>query len=116
MSAALDQQIASCCLTQRLQRIQLLIEQLGPGANSRFYDLAQPFRTMARRINGDTGTGNGPASIQRLDPIHLMRDINPHLAFSVSFLTSPKNHPLYARPWKQWRLARGEEAGKDVKT
>ena len=45
-----------------------------------------------------------------------MRDINPHLTFSVSFLTSPKNHPLYARPWKQWRLARGEEEGKDVKT
>ena len=45
----------------------------------------------------------------------LMRDINPHLAFSVSFLTSPKKHPLYARPWKQWRLARGEEEGKDVK-
>jgi hypothetical protein len=44
-----------------------------------------------------------------------MRDINPHLVFSVSFLTSPKKHPLYAKPWKQWRLARGEEEGKDVK-
>jgi hypothetical protein len=38
-----------------------------------------------------------------------MRDINPHLAFSVSFLTSLKKHPLYARSWKQWRLARGKE-------
>src|SRR2546430_6492645 len=47
---------------------------------------------------------------------HLMRDINPHLAFSVSFLTNPKKHPLYARPWKQWRLAGGEEEGKGVKT
>jgi hypothetical protein len=46
----------------------------------------------------------------------LMRDINPHLAFSVSFLTSPKKHPLYARPWKQRRLAGGEEEGNDVKT
>ena len=45
-----------------------------------------------------------------------MRDINPHLAFSVSFLTSPKSHPLYARPWKQWRLAGGEGEGKGVKT
>ena len=39
----------------------------------------------------------------------LMRDINPHLAFSVSFLTSLKKQPLYARSWKQWRLARGQE-------
>jgi hypothetical protein len=44
-----------------------------------------------------------------------MRDINPHLAFSVSFLTSPKKHPLYARLWKQWRLAGGDKEGKDVK-
>ena len=44
-----------------------------------------------------------------------MRDINPHVAFSVSFLTSAKKRPLYARPCKQWRLARGEEEGKDAK-
>ena len=47
--------------------------------------------------------------------VNLMRDINPHLAFSVSFLTSLKKHPLYARSWKQWRLARGEEETNDVK-
>jgi hypothetical protein len=40
-------------------------------------------------------------------PGHLTRDINPHLTFSVSFLTSLQKHPLYANPWKQWRLARG---------
>src|SRR5215469_3032017 len=45
---------------------------------------------------------------------YLMRDINPHLAFSVRFLTSPKEHPLYARPWKQWRLARGKEERQGV--
>ena len=47
-------------------------------------------------------------------PSDLMRDINPHLAFSVSFLTSPKEYPLYARPRKQWRLARREEVSKNV--
>jgi len=48
-------------------------------------------------------------------PCDLMRDINPRLAFSVSFLTSLKKHPLYARSWKQWRLARGEQATNHVK-
>jgi hypothetical protein len=51
----------------------------------------------------------------RSHPRHLMRDINPHLAFSVSFLTSLKKHPLYARSWKQWRLARGQEETNGVK-
>src|SRR6516225_12334693 len=51
---------------------------------------------------------------QRSPARHLMRDINPHLSFSVSFLTSPKKHPLYARPWKQWRLAGGEEERQGV--
>src|SRR6516164_8746991 len=44
----------------------------------------------------------------------LLRNINPHLAFSISLLTKPKKDPLYARPRKQWRLARGEEGGKAV--
>src|ERR1700730_13417079 len=48
MFAVLDQQIASCCVTQRLLRIQLLIVPLGPEANSRLYDLAQPFRTNCK--------------------------------------------------------------------
>jgi len=64
---------------------------------------------MAWCVHLLTAAGNRPASIQSLQSIHLMRDINPHLAFSVSFLTSLKKQPLYARSWKQWRLARGQE-------
>jgi|SRR6516162_3959601 len=58
---------------------------------------------------------NGPVAVDRLQPTHLTRDINPHLTFSVRFLSSPQKHPLYANPWKQWRLARGKEVGRDVK-
>src|SRR5262249_35823168 len=72
-------------------------------------DLVQPFLPITRSIDLRTRAGNAPASIERLEPIHLMRDINPHLAFSVSFLTSLKKHLLYARSWKQWRLARGRK-------
>ena len=45
MFPALRKEIASRSLPQRFQRIQLLVEPLGPQANSRFYDLGQPFRT-----------------------------------------------------------------------
>src|SRR6516164_1275062 len=38
-----------------------------------------------------------------------------YLTITVRFLSSPQKHPLYANPWKQWRLARGEEVGRDVK-
>src|SRR5215472_9316249 len=65
--------------------------------------------------NVPPSTRNRPAAVQRFQPIHLTRDINPRLTFSVSFLSSPQKHPLYANPWKQWRLARGETEGKDVK-
>src|SRR6266446_10787130 len=116
MLAALEQKILPHFTAQGLQRVQLLVIVLGATAHASFRDLAQPFRTVARCIDLRPCTRNRPAPIQRLDPIHLMRDINPHLAFSVSFLTSPKKHPLYARPWKQWRLAGGEEEGKGVKT
>src|SRR5580704_7934338 len=75
MFLALRQQIASCSLPQRLQRIQLLVEPLGSLANSRFYDLGQPFRTMARSIHACAGTRNGPASVHRLDPTHHPRQI-----------------------------------------
>jgi hypothetical protein len=39
MFPALPQQIAARSLPQRLQRIQLLVEPLGPQVNSGFYDL-----------------------------------------------------------------------------
>src|SRR6266481_9122019 len=75
MFPALRQQIASRSLPQRLQRIQLLVEPLGSQANSRFYNLGQPFRTMAPPIHGWPGTRNSPASVHRFDPTHHPREI-----------------------------------------
>src|SRR5260370_13004158 len=115
MLSTLRQEISSHLLAQSLQGIELLVEELGPTAHPGFRYFAETFRTMVRCVDGRTFAGNAPAPVERLEPIHLMRDINPHLAFSVSFLTSPKKHPLYARPWKQRRLARGEEERKGVK-
>src|SRR5215469_13261235 len=100
---------------QNPQDVQFLIEEFGPTAHARFSNLAQPFRTVPRRVDRRAGAGNGPAAIQRFESIQLMRDINPHLEFSVSFLTSLKKHPLYARSRKQWRLARGQEETNGVK-
>src|ERR1700740_2646150 len=75
MFPALRQQIASRSLPQRLQRIQLLVESLGPEAKSRLYDLGPPFRTMARSLHGWPGTRNGPASVHGLDSTHDPRQI-----------------------------------------
>src|SRR5580700_892072 len=75
MFPAFRQQIAARSLPQRLQRIQLLVEPLGSQANSRFYDLGQPFRTMERSIHGCPSTGNGPASVHGLDSTHHPRQI-----------------------------------------
>ena len=50
MFLALRQQIPSRSLPQRLQRIQLLVEPLGSQTNSGFYNLGQPFRTMAPSV------------------------------------------------------------------
>ncbi|MGA8304850.1 MAG: hypothetical protein WB723_04185, partial [Candidatus Acidiferrales bacterium] len=72
---ALRQQIASRSLPQRLQRIQLLVEPLGSQANSRLYNLGQPFCTMTRSIHRWPGTGNSPASVHGLDPTHHPRQI-----------------------------------------
>src|SRR5215472_10198197 len=115
MLPALGQKLISYLAPQNLQSIQMLIKQLCAAAHAGLRNLVQPLLPIARGIHLGTPTRNAPASIQRLEPIHLTGDINPHLTFSVSFLSSPQKHPLYANPWKQWRLARGEEEGKDVK-
>jgi hypothetical protein len=66
------------------------------------YEQAQ--RGVSRRPRAADAEGTGAELSdrdERPEPGHLMRDINPQLAFSVSFLTNPKKHPLYARLWKQ---------------
>ena len=112
MFAALLHQISSYQSMQSSQGIELLVEELGPTPHPNFLNLVQPFRTVARGIDRCAGTSNGPASIECLDSIHSMRDINPHLAFSVSFLTSLKKHPLYARSWEAMAVSQREGRNK----
>src|SRR5258708_5389499 len=70
MFSALGQQIPAHGLAQRAQRIELLVEELGPPAHAGFPDLVQPLRAMTRCIDLLPPTQNAPASIQSLDPIH----------------------------------------------
>jgi hypothetical protein len=70
MPAALQPQVGSRWLAHRLQQIQLLIQPLGAEPNSGFCNLGQPFCARMRSLDGRTLTGNGPAAVQSLDPIH----------------------------------------------
>src|ERR1700693_5713156 len=70
MFPALGQKLGSQVSPQGLQSVQLLIEQLCAAAHPGLRDLAQPFLPIARGIDLGAGTGNAPASIQCLKPIH----------------------------------------------
>lgn len=52
MFSALGQEIASHFLAQCLQRVELLVEQLGSTAHAGFRYLVQPFRAVAWSIDG----------------------------------------------------------------
>src|SRR5260370_14262672 len=88
------EQLAPYFVTQRPQGIELLVIKLGPAEHPHLGDLREPLGTMTQRIDLLAGTRNTPTAIDGLHPAQLMRDINPHLAFSVSFFTSPTKHPL----------------------
>src|ERR1700693_1376738 len=62
------QQLAPHFPTQGPQRVQLLIVKLCPATYPRLGDFRQPLRTMLRRIDLLTRTGNGPTAIDRLHP------------------------------------------------
>jgi len=51
------------------------VVKLGSTAHAGFGDLAKPFRTVAQRVDLLTGTGDGPASVQRLESIQDPREI-----------------------------------------
>ena len=63
----------------------LLIEQLRAAAHSGLRNLAQPFLPIARGIDLGAGTGNAPASIQCLKPIHHSGQI-----FADGLITAPQ--------------------------
>src|ERR1700704_5500900 len=75
MLVALPQEFASGLQAQRLQTIELLVQTLGSNPNSGLLDLGQPLGAMTWRVDACTRTGNGPASVQRFDPIHGAGDI-----------------------------------------
>ena len=85
MFPALGQKLRSQVAPQGLQSIQLLIEQLGSPAHPGLWNLVQPFLPIARAIDLGAGTGNAPATIQRLQPIHDSRQI-----FADGLITAPQ--------------------------
>src|SRR5712671_2879710 len=85
MFPALGQKLRSQVAPQALQSIQLLIEQLGSPAHPGLWNLVQPFLPIARAIDLGAGTGNAPAAIQRLQPIHDSRQI-----FADGLITAPQ--------------------------
>src|SRR5580692_7655025 len=75
---ALRQQLPPCLTTYLHQRVELLIKLLGASTHACFWQLLQPTVTMARRIHFFSSTGNRPASIERLSPIHHAGEIFGH--------------------------------------
>ena len=57
MVSALGQEIASYFLAQCLQRVELLVEELGLTAHAGFRYLVQPFRAMAWSVDGCASAG-----------------------------------------------------------
>src|SRR5215472_8206821 len=78
MFATLRQQFAACLLAQVLQQVQLLIELLGAAASSGLGYFFQPLTAMASVVDVPAGTGDRPATIQRLQSIHHTRKIFDH--------------------------------------
>src|ERR1700694_264065 len=75
MLVALPQEFASGLQAHRLQNIELLVQPFGSNPNSWFHDLGQPLGAMPWSVDACARTGNGPASVQRFDPIHGASDI-----------------------------------------
>jgi len=62
-------------LVQRAQRVELLVVKFRPAAHAGFADFCQPFGTITRCVNLLTGTGDGRASVDRLQASHHPREI-----------------------------------------
>src|SRR4030088_1206974 len=75
MLVALPQEFASGLQAHRLQTIELLVQTLGSNPNSGMLDLGQPLGAMTWSVDACARTANGPASVQRFDPIHGAGDI-----------------------------------------
>jgi hypothetical protein len=73
MLPALDQQLASHLLVQEQQGVELLVVKLRPAAHISFGDFRQPLCPVACHVNLLASTGNGPASVQRLQSNHHSR-------------------------------------------
>src|SRR5437763_14455762 len=67
---ALGEEFLPRLLAQENQCVELLVVKLGPATHAGLGDLAQPFFAMARVVDTLSATGNAPAAIDRLDPVH----------------------------------------------
>src|ERR1700722_15824664 len=67
---SLGQQLFPGLLAHQPQGVELLIVKFCPPAHACFVNLGEPFRTVMRCVDLRPGTGNGPAPIQGLEPIH----------------------------------------------
>src|ERR1035441_9107338 len=89
MLVAFPQEFASGLQAQRLQTIELLVQTLGSNPNSGLLDLGQPLGTMTGSVDACARTGNGPASVQRFDPIHGAGDVLGDRQRSEELTTTP---------------------------
>ena len=75
MLGTLPQEFTSRLQTQWLQTIELLVYMLGSNPDPWFHELVQPLGAMTGSIDAGARTRNGPATVQRFDPIHGAGDI-----------------------------------------
>src|SRR5512133_976197 len=85
MLMTLPQEFASCFEADGLQAVELLIQMLGSNSYSWFHDLGQPCPAVTRSVDRGATAGNGPAAIQRFDPIH-----HPGYIFGDRQITAPQ--------------------------
>jgi hypothetical protein len=74
--SALGYKLGSNPSPQGLQSVQLFIAQFRAAAHPGVREFVQPFLPIARDIDLGAGTGNAPASVQCLKPIHYSRQIS----------------------------------------
>src|SRR5215831_3960914 len=85
MLMTLPQEFASRFEADGLQAVELLIQMLGSNSHSWFHDLGQPLAAMAGSIDRRARARNGPAAIERLDPVHGASDL-----FTDCEITAPQ--------------------------
>ena len=74
-ASCLRQQFLPHLLAQRSRGVKLLVAELLPAPHAGSCDLAEPLRTIPRRIALGPRAENSPASVDRLQPTHHFSEI-----------------------------------------